>query len=445
MIKGLFKKTIPDSKTFKSMMINMIIKGVALVLSYVYVPFLLNYLGDEKYGLWATILSIGTWITMCDIGIGGGLRNILTKELTEKQYKKAQASVSTAYIVLSFLSLLLWGLLLFFTIFVGWGGVFNTKVDIDLPVFISFSFICVNFVLSLVNIVIYSLQISEQVSIVNLLGSAVNIAGILFISSFSSGNIVYVALIYGLSTLLPVVINNIRIFKKNPFLRPKPRLFDKSKVKQLVSLGIIFFILQIGGLVLSFTDNILISNLYGSVEVTPIDIANKLIGIVKGFYVALIIPVWSRTAKALAESDHVWLNKMYKQMAMFLFIFAIGIVLICLLIHPICIIWLGRDVSFGDGIVLIIAIGIFAEMINTSYSSMLNGLGLIKIQMVIAILQTIINFPLSLFLAQTIGLGVMGIKLATTILFLLSGGIYIFYTRRSIEKLRNKHPKEFNI
>ena len=69
--------------TEKSALINMGFKPISAIVSLVYTPMLLSYLGDEKYGLWATVLSIITWINFFDVGIGNGLRNLLAKILAE--------------------------------------------------------------------------------------------------------------------------------------------------------------------------------------------------------------------------------------------------------------------------------------------------------------------------------------------------------------------------
>lgn len=65
----------------RSMSRAMVYKGVSMVLSLVYVPIVLNYLGDYKYGVWASILSILSWISYFDLGIGNGLRNRLSEAI----------------------------------------------------------------------------------------------------------------------------------------------------------------------------------------------------------------------------------------------------------------------------------------------------------------------------------------------------------------------------
>ena len=47
-----------DTKNVKKNIgLNILMKPVAMILSFVYVPLALSYLGDERYGVWATISS----------------------------------------------------------------------------------------------------------------------------------------------------------------------------------------------------------------------------------------------------------------------------------------------------------------------------------------------------------------------------------------------------
>ena len=82
------------------MISNMIASGVckplSMIISYIYVPIALDYLGVEKYGIWSTILTILSWISYLDIGIGNGLRNRLTESINKKdgQEKKLISSAN---------------------------------------------------------------------------------------------------------------------------------------------------------------------------------------------------------------------------------------------------------------------------------------------------------------------------------------------------------------
>ena len=65
----------------KNSVLLAVYKAVSMVLSMLYVPVILGYLGTGLYGIWATILNVISWVNYFDIGIGNGLRNKLSAAL----------------------------------------------------------------------------------------------------------------------------------------------------------------------------------------------------------------------------------------------------------------------------------------------------------------------------------------------------------------------------
>ena len=66
----MFQSSFINSKigtTEKSGLITMLIKPISILISFFYTPLLLSFLGNEKYGIWSTILSITTWINFFDV------------------------------------------------------------------------------------------------------------------------------------------------------------------------------------------------------------------------------------------------------------------------------------------------------------------------------------------------------------------------------------------
>ena len=139
----------------KSMTLNILCKPISMILSILYTPLLLNYLGSEKYGVWATMLSIISWVNYFDIGIGQGLRNTLTEALAKNDPKGAQEASSTAYILLSLIATVVFVCLLILTFILNWNSIFNTNEKVQAAVAISFLFICVNFILGLYKMIYY--------------------------------------------------------------------------------------------------------------------------------------------------------------------------------------------------------------------------------------------------------------------------------------------------
>lgn len=432
-IKELQKKrNISDIK--RSMLISGMLKPLSLIVNFIYTPALLNYLGNEKYGLWATILSVITWINYCDIGIGNGLRNILTKELTEEKYGNAKKTISTAYIILSAVSFMLLIILGIFSVFFDWKNAFNTKQELGNIMLVSLIFICINFVLALGNIVLYALQISEYIAILNLSTNIINLLGVIFLSFFTKENMLYIAILFGLSTSITYGFNNICIFRKYEFLRPNWKSFDPQKIYDLTSIGILFFMLQISGLIMSTTDNILVTHFFGATEVTPFNISYKLFNVIKGIYFALIIPIWSRTTKAMVENDIKWVKQMLRKIQTFICLFLFFYILMIILFDPISYTWLQKELVYPKGLVSITALSIFADMVSYTYAYILNGMSRLKIQLIIGLLQAIMNIPLSIFFAKICGMEAIGIRLATAILFIFSGAVYAISANNFVKK-----------
>ena len=83
------------------MALSTVYKALSMVISYLYVPVVLAYLGEVKYGVWTTILNVLSWITYFDIGIGHGLRNKLAENLDKEGNEiKCRKYVSSAYFTL---------------------------------------------------------------------------------------------------------------------------------------------------------------------------------------------------------------------------------------------------------------------------------------------------------------------------------------------------------
>lgn len=439
MIKKLINKF---DATQKSALINLALKPLSMVLTIIYTPLLLGYLGDEKYGLWSTILSIISWVNYCDIGIGQGLRNLLAKELSNKQYKQAQKSVSTAYVVLTGISTVLLFISLVMVGVLDWHKIFNTKVEMTYPLAISFVFICINFILALSNTLLYALQLSERIALRNCLVQLLNIIGLKILDLNTSGNLVLVSILFGASTSIIYIWNTVQIFKRHKELVPGFKGFDKTKVREISNVGIKFFVIQLACIALYTTDNILITNLFGGEAVTPFNIVYRAFNSAYAFLAALIVPYWSKTTAALAQNDIKWIKKSIIQLNIVTAIFDLGYIALAILFKPIAHIWLGRNLEYPAGIILVMCIYYCLYSIVMVNTQFINGIGNVNCQLIVMVFMGIANVPLSIFLAKNCGFGVVGIRLATTILMAVAAVIFPVNLYKIVKKIETKNINE---
>lgn len=157
----------------KNIGISMLAKPIAMLLLFLYTPLALSFLGEEKYGVWAIILNIISWINYFDIGIGNGLRNKLAESFAKDEKEISQVLVSTAYFVTSIIALIFCVLLILFWHILHLANFFKLNVqeeNINLVVTISIVFVCINFVLSLSKTIVYAIQKPGLSSVVGVVG-----------------------------------------------------------------------------------------------------------------------------------------------------------------------------------------------------------------------------------------------------------------------------------
>ena len=61
-----------DKRIIKNIGVLTLMKGIGMLLGFVYTPLVLAFLGEARYGVWAVILNIVSWINYFDVGIGSG-------------------------------------------------------------------------------------------------------------------------------------------------------------------------------------------------------------------------------------------------------------------------------------------------------------------------------------------------------------------------------------
>lgn len=427
-----------NDPTRRSSMLNLALKPVSVILGLIYTPLLLSYLGDEKYGLWSTILSIISWVNYCDVGIGHGLRNVLTKAITLKDYEKAKKSISTAYVILSCISLTLLVISVVLVFALNWNNVFNTDIDMRMPLGISFVFICINFVLALSNTVFYSLQLSHRVALRNCVIQLLNIAGIVILKKYTSSSLFLISILFGMTTSFVYIVNTISLIRKNEFVRIKLKYYERAGVRDIANVGMKFFIIQVACLALYTVDNLLITNMFGGKAVTPFNITYRVFNTAYAFLTALCVPYWSKTTYAYEKRDIKWIRESIAHLNWIAVFFIAGFIVLAFLFKPIANLWLGRELEYPTGLVAVMCVYYCLYTIVTVKTQMINGTGELNFQLFLMTFMGAANIPLSIFLAKNCGLGVVGIRLATTILMAIAAIAFPINLRRIIDKVERE-------
>lgn len=409
-------------------------KSGAVLLSYILVPLTIGLLSVEKYGVWMTIVSVFSWISFFDIGLGNGLRNKLTEALAKNDIKLAKTYVSSAFIVIGGISLLLFVVLLFCVKKIHWNIIFNTnnisnEEFISLIFFVGFFFL-LNFVLSLSKQLFYAYQESSLATLGQFLLNLFALVGIYALIFFGKNSLVYFSVCYGISIVLSNLLLIIYFFYRHPKIIPSFSYFSASKVKDISSLGAKFFIIQIAAMVIFTTDNLIITQILGPQEVTPYNIVFKLFSVLSMIQGIILAPLWSGYTDAYAKGDMLWIKKVLKKMNLLMLPFVIAVICLIFFSKKIISIWVGSSVEVPYSLIICMGVYVIISIWSNIYAYCVNGMGKIDIQMITAIIAGIINIPLSIYFAKECFLGVSGVALGTICslaIFAVVGPIQTYY------------------
>lgn len=429
-----------DKEIYRNSIMSMIYKIMSTGVSFISAPLLLYCLGEEKYGAWASILSLISWVYYCELGIGNGLRNKLASSLAVDDNKSPRKYVAISYVLISGVSALVFLIALigirFFDI-AGFFGLSFLDENVNLCIAIALFFACINFVMSLANNILYAIQ---KASLVNLFNLVAQVLFVILLSIYAATGIrllLFMALGEGVSQLLKNLIETIFVFKKNPNLRFTLKDIQKSYSKDILSFGLQMFLVQIAALILNTTDNLVISKLFGTAAVTPYSFCYKYFNMIEILYVALITPLLSAYTAAYIRKDCDWILKSLKKNGGLYVLFALGTIVAALIFKPFATFWLRKELLFDNKMIFCTALYFIILMFNHVFSTFVTGISKIKETMITTVIGTILNIPVSIFLARKVGLGVTGIILGSVVSIAIGMWIGPIVTVRELKKLKN--------
>lgn len=407
-----------------------------MVLSLIYAPVVLGYLGVGLYGIWATVLNVISWVNYFDIGISNGLRNKLSASLARREGdKKARSLISSAYLMLTLVVAAI--LVVSFVVFqfIDWDSVLNISPDLysgaSHIVQVSYALMCLGFLFSICKSLFFAVQQAHVVSLMGVVQQLAMLASVFVLYGYSGDKLMAVAIAYGVSALLVELVFTAVFFARYRRWTPRLACASRNDARGVTGLGVQFFIVQIASLVLSTTDNIIVSNIFGPAEVTPYSMALKLFTVPVSLYAAMISPYWSSVTAKYALKDYEGIHGAIVRMQKMLVIPLLPCLVLAVFFEPITTLWLGQRLSVTPILILLNFTYSLVYSWNAIYSQVANGMSCMRMMIVVAVFQAIVNIPLSYALAVAMGSS-SGVLLGTVLTMLSSSVIYPLYLKRKM-------------
>lgn len=399
---------------------SFLIKFFGLLVSYLLVPICLNYLDEYSYGIWLTLTSFLTWFSFFEMGLGAGLQNKLSEAFSLKKYKLAKIYVSTTYMLL--IGIILVIALLFYIAqpFINWSKVLNAPLDMANALrdvaSIVFGFFFIQFILRLINTILNADQKSALASFNGPFSSFIALILIYILTKTAPPSLLYLAGAFCLSQVLVLIVANFYYFKKLYYnIKPSIFYFKKRYVKVLVGLGINFFLIQLSALVIFQTTNILIAQYFGPTEVTQYNIAYKLFSTIFIIFQIITLPLWPAFTEAWTKQDIPWIkntvNKLFK-----LWVKLVLLTILLLVFSKIIYnLWVGNKVVIPFGLSFFIAVYFLLFSFGSIYNMFINGISKLRVQAVSLLIGAILFIPLTWVFVKIFHFGVNGLIISMII------------------------------
>lgn len=366
----LDSKTLQRQKRNKSLKTNalgsFVIKGTAMLVSLVAMPVYLNYFGNESVmGVWFTLLSVLNWVLLFDFGVGNGLRNRLTLALARRDESLACKLISSSYVLLGVISLCAFLVSAVVVRLINWNAVLGVSADVlsrdDLlaSMLVVFSAIWLQFYLKLITGVLYAMQRAVIPSLLTLTSNIlILLSALLYRPDSASTALFYLSVSYGIATVAPLLIATFIVLGHLlPFYSFRISDCSLAYAREIVNIGMRFFLLQLLSMAVFNTREVLISSLVGADQVVDYTVYFKVYSLISTFYLLALTPFWSAITQAFAQHDFDWIKGVYKKGLAALCLFSLAGVAV-LLMFPFAVqIWLGDaapETNYLTGLIFII-------------------------------------------------------------------------------------------
>lgn len=387
----------------KNIFANFVLKACTGIITLLLVPLTLKCLDAYTNGVWLTISSSLLLFDNLDIGLGNGLRNKLAEYLAKSDYENARKAVSSTVVLLACIIIPVMLLLLLLCYTCDIYGMLNVAVDV-VPnlrnvVAVCVVLFCSTFIMKFMGNVYLGLQMPAVSNLLATGGYPLILLGtyLMYISGVHS--IMYIAALnLSVPLLMYVLAYPYTFFVRYPHLRPSVHLFSSRMSGGLFSMGVLFFLNQVASTMVMFSSNILISRWFDPSLVTSYQIVYRYFAIPLLVFMVINAPNWSATTDALYRGDMEWIANSAKRMNKILLLFLVLIMVMIALSQPVYNIWIGGQVKIPMELTVAMSLYIYMMMCCLAFCYYLNGMGVLKLQLICTLVGVVAYFIVSYIL-----------------------------------------------
>lgn len=407
----------------RNVIVEYFLKGCSMLIGIYSLKINLGYLGNDLYGLWATISAVAGWVAFLDLGVGNGLRNELSKAFAENDIEKQKSLIVTGIVTLAYIVVFLFcglsvcsEILIHINIF---------SVDLRLPIYITNVFFCLNFILGLVGSIAFAFQEGWIGAFSNIVGSILRILAVIILTAcVVPASLCIFSFVNGISgsigCILAIFVLCFRI--KLKFYRKNILSYYCEKYKKdITNIGLLFFILQLIGIIRFAMDNVIIHDWFNDEMVTKYSIITTVFMSGNALFSIILSHFWSAVTVMATVNNYAWIQKVRNKVLVCWLGYSVGCVIVAIWFNDIVRVWLNNGIEYESLLLLSFCLYNIFMALNGICVTITNGLGRLSLQIRTAII-TAFAYPLLVYLlVKVLNLELAGFKFANIICVVFEG------------------------
>lgn len=382
----------------KSNLYNYLIQLGTILINLLLLPMLLTILNKERFGVWQTMLSIISYVSLLNFGLGNGLRNSITKYSIHNDFNSINKAIGQTIIkmtkIILLASLIIFPLyFLFFNPTVFFRNLSNINVEVKISIAIYLLFFMTNIILSLSTSISFGLRKSYQPGFVNLIYLLLVYFTIFFLNKCYLLNLITISIIFGFYQSLSFLF--LFLYQKY-FQKIKINFIEKINLNEMNKLSTQFFFVQIISLIFFTSDNIVVANKLGAEQTAEFSIVSKIYMTLITVFSILLIQFWNNVTAFYEKKNYLWIKKTITNLSILSSLVLIVGFIIAYFHQTIINFWFGQQNNLNLYFLtfLLFTIYAFLHCLNAILVNFQNGIGDMKIQIFSTIIVMIVYFGL---------------------------------------------------
>jgi O-antigen/teichoic acid export membrane protein len=363
----------------------LIAKICSAVSVFICIPFALNGLGEKHFGAWMTIISIFTFSSFLDFGIGNGAMNLIADAKGRNNLAEASKIANQS---LNITNKFILALAIAFTVLaflLPWHKILGLTPSDSAASSISLAIVFVALLLSVqVNLVArLQLGLGEGYKAYKLIaaGQIATIPAVIMAAEHSQSLPVFVAA----STIIPLLflIKNTFEFRKYHATHITEYFRPGSISSRILKSGIAFFALQLIAVISFNFDLLLISANLGATAAGDFSIVQRIFSVIPILMGLVWNALWPAYSESLAKGDYLWAINAFKISTSILILFSLitGSIL-AFFINDLIILWLDKQPNNYHLLAWSFVIWNITVSIGSSIAVILNSANILKFQII---------------------------------------------------------------